>query len=161
MTVIKALEELKAALESCRRTEMVEKPFDTYWITVDACNAYIEALEAEIAERFIPYPCDADGVPIHVGDRLECHANGYKGDFTVFAIGNDTVVGNHDIKWIKDNPDKWFHVASSCHHFKQRTIEDVLRDYACDFADSNGPDYDEKITRHYADKIRGLLGVDE
>ena len=40
---------------------------------------------------------------------------------------------------------------------KEHTLEDVLRRYACDFADSSGPGYDEEITHKYADEIRELL----
>ena len=64
MTEIKALEKMKSVLESCRRTEKHDPP------VVDACNACIEELEAEIAERFMELPVDADGVPIRIGDTV-------------------------------------------------------------------------------------------
>lgn len=87
-----------------------------------------DEIEREIAERYMKLPLDADGVPIRVVDELECHTNGYDGTFTVFAIGDNVVVGNHDIEWISRNPSKWFHVASFCTHVKPRTLEDVLRE---------------------------------
>lgn len=88
-----------------------------------------DEIERAIAERYMPLPVGADGALIHVGDTLECDANGYKGTFTVFAVGDNIVVGNHDIEWIRDNPSKWFHIASFCCHVKPRTVEDVLREY--------------------------------
>ena len=122
-------------------------------------NSIADAIESEIAERFIELPVDADGVSIRVGDKLECHANGYDGAFTVFAIGNDTVVGNHDIEWIRDNPSKWFHVASFCYHVKPRTLEDVLKELACDVRKEwieNAP-LAEHVYSEYADEIRELM----
>lgn len=119
-----------------------------------------DEIEAEIAERFMELPVDADGVPIRVGDELECHANGYDGTFTVFAINNSVAVGNHDIEWIRRNPDKWFHVASFCTHVKPRTLEDVLADYASKQHGITTEEHDELIAK-YAAEIRELLGVSE
>ena len=124
------------------------------------CN-YLSEIEAEIAERYMELPVDADGVPIHISDVLECDANGYKGTFTVFAIGNNTVVGNHDIEWIRDNSSKWFHVASFCCHVKPRTLEDVLRDVwneALDYAKSDMWRNPDEVFAERADEIRELLG---
>lgn len=125
--------------------------------------AIAKLIEEEISDNYMRLPVDADGVPIHIGDVLECDANGYKGTFTVFAIGNDTVVGNHDIEWIRDNPSKWFHVASYCHHVKPRTLEDVLRDVwkeALDYAKSDMWRNPEEVFAERADEIRELLGGD-
>jgi hypothetical protein len=122
-----------------------------------------DEIEVEIERDYMKLPADADGVPIHVGDRLECYANGYEGTFTVFAIGNDTVVGNHDIEWIMDNPSKWFHVASFCRHVKPRTLEDVLRDVwkeALDYAKNDMWRNPEEVFAERADEIRELLGGD-
>ena len=74
-------------------------------------------------------PMDMDDVPIHVGDELECDANGYKGTFTVLAVGYEIVIGNHEIEWIKDNPGKWFHIASYCRHVKPRITDDKESEY--------------------------------
>lgn len=123
MTAIKALEELKAALESCRRTEMVEKPFDTYWITVEACNAYIEALEAEIAIRFMELPVDADGVPLKVGKTV--YGKYLKGnpEYTVRGFSFDQEHGQWNVQ-VGDA--MW--VSQNLLSVKPRTLEDVLRD---------------------------------
>ena len=130
--------------------------------TIIVCN-YLSEIEAEITDNYMELPVDADGVPIRVGDDLECNANGYEGTFTVFAIGNISVVGNHNIEWIMDNPSKWFHVASFCHHVKPRTLEDVLMECAQAFViddiewDVNA---NIEIVDRYADEIRELLGGD-
>ena len=87
MSEIKALEKMKAALESCRHTEEHDPPFDTYWITVDACNAYIKALEAEITERYMELPVDADGVPFKPGDMIDYEGN----EFAVIGVSSEFV----------------------------------------------------------------------
>ena len=120
-------------------------------------NSIADKIEAEIADSYMRFPCDADGVPIRVGDKLECHANGYDGAFTVFAIGNDIVVGNHDIGWIRDNPSKWFHVASFCHHVKRRALEDVLNDFGRKFAENYHYPNADGLVDETADEIRELM----
>ena len=109
---------------------------------------------------------DADGVPIHVGDELECHSNGYDGTFTVFAIGDNVVVGNHDIEWIRRNPSKWFHIASLCTHVKPCTLESILCDALTGVSRMNygiartfKPD--EPYVAELAAEIRKHLGVSE
>lgn len=118
MSEIKALDKLRK-LTICDKGE-------EYTAYLDAGNI-VDEIEVEISKCYMPLPVDTDGAPIRVGDKLECHANGYDGAFTVFAVGNNVVVGDHDIEWIGRNPSKWFHVASFCTHVKPRTLEDVLR----------------------------------
>ena len=147
MSEIKALEKLREQAE--------HEPLALTYIL----NDLADEIQAEIDERFMLLPINADGVPIHVGDELECNANGYEGTFTVFAIGNDTVVGNHDIEWIRDNPSKWFHVASFCHPVKPRTLEDVLSEFAnrvCNSGHQWGLDAADVVPQ-YADEIRELM----
>ena len=159
MSEIKVLDELREYAEQCCPAY---EDYDARMMEI------ADAVEAEIAERYIELPVDADGVPVRVGDELECHANGYDGAFTVFAIGNDVVVGNHDIEWLGRNPSKWFHVASFCTHAKPRTIEDALNDFgekvwntACapeGYTWSNA-NLDADLER-CAEEIRGLMGKD-
>lgn len=123
-----------------------------------------EIAKRMLSERYMLLPVDADGVPIRVGDVLECDANGYEGTFTVFAVGNKSAIGNHEIEWIKGNPDKWFHIASYCHHVKPRTLEDVLRDCCDEYYKAYKSEYAinlADIYRKYADEIRKLGGDTE
>lgn len=156
---VKALEELRGL-----RDEAASKQVDNPKWVCRRAEEIADRIEAEIAERFMPLPCDGNGVPIRVGDKLECHANGYDGTFTVFAIGNDVVVGNHDTEWIARNPIKWFHIASFCMHVKPRTLEDVLSE----MLDRNGDGIGLRefngdfaaFVEHYADEIRELMGAE-
>lgn len=84
--MIESVDKLREALGDCVTEAGCKDKFDTYWITKDAADKLIDEIEADIAEHYLALPLDADGVPIHVGDVLECHANGYHGIFTVFAV---------------------------------------------------------------------------
>ena len=122
-----------------------------------------DEIEHEIAEKYMALPLDADGVPIRVGDVLECHANGFSGTFSVFTVGDGVAVGNHDIGWIMDNPTGWYHVAKFCRHVKPRTIEDVLSEFADSVQNSGhqwGLDAADVVPK-YAEEIRELFGVAE
>lgn len=165
MSEIKALEELREKLErdtskaKLYPTAPIKHAF-AEGVTIEGYRALADAIEAEIAERFMELPVGADGVPIRVGDELECHANGYDGTFTVFAIGNNVAVGNHDIEWIRRNPSKWFHIASFCTHVKPRTLEDVLREFTEKYQYCISDNGRSVTLAKYADEIRELLGVD-
>ncbi len=128
-------------------------------MTCDAKRELQAKLDA-YDETHMLLPVDADGVPIHVGDTLECHANGYDGKFEVFAVGPSVVIGNHDIEFVTRHPTDWFHVARYCHHVKTRTLEAVLREFAQGI-DGQNADFAELAVGEYAAKIRELLGVDE
>ena len=133
------------------------------WKPIDAINA----IEREILERYMLLPVDADGAPIHVEDVLECHANGYDGAFTVFAIGSNVVVGNHDIEWVGRNSSKWFHVASFCTHVKPDSLKELLSELANEIWETNctcqttwSDSGLDGIEKRYAERIRELMGGD-
>lgn len=101
----------------------------------------VDDLEAEIAERYMELPCDADGVPWHIGDVTE---NGN----TVNAICFDS----HGCHFHNTRND----IDPSMHtHSKPRTIEDVLRDVMHDYA-TTGMTRDE-VAAKYAEEIRGMM----
>ena len=62
---MKSIDKLRKTLKDCTKDAGVEPDkFDTYWITADACDHLIDEIEAEIAERYMLQPVDADGVRI-------------------------------------------------------------------------------------------------
>ena len=169
MSEIKALEKMKAVLESCRRTEKQAPPFDTYWITVDACNACIEELEAEIAERFMELPVDADGVPIHMGETVYGKYLEGNPEFSVRGFSFDLEHG----QWNVQTSAAMWTSANLLSHVKPRTIEDVLDDFQAEtiqiFGKRAAGDIDSEMLRTeyadsiraHADEIRELMGVRE
>jgi hypothetical protein len=125
-------------------------------ITIDDFHDALGALVTIADMYYFKLPLDADNEPIRMGDEIECRANGYEGTFTVFAIGDETIIGNHEIEWIRNNPSKWFHVASYCRHVKHRTLEDVL----LEFGNKVKRDCYSIDIEKYADEIRELMGGD-
>ena len=105
-------------------------------------NSIADAIESEIAERFIELPVDANGVPIHVGDELE---GGFAVDYVaphwVFSAGRGA---KHD---------------GSCHHVKPRTLEDVLSEFANRVCNSGHQWWLDAadVVPQYADEIRELM----
>ena len=91
-----------------------------------------DAIQAEIDERFMELPVDADGVPIHVGDILEV----YNGLDTKAAGGKVQTLSDC---WVSFGGRSFFGVKS-CHHVKPRTVEDVLREFAYKVCDLNVAD---------------------
>ena len=84
------------------------------WSAEDAAKKVLEALERD----YMRLPCDADGVPIHVGDSIE-YPNGTH-DVVRFITVNDNVPTFNESGW----------VASKCRHVKPRTVDDVMSEYA-------------------------------
>jgi hypothetical protein len=147
---------------------MALKAIEKYFSRYTAPEVYpwvsemLRDIQAEVDSGYMKLPVDADGVPIRIGDMLECNANGYDGKFEVFAIGAGVVIGNHDIEFVTRHPTDWFHVARYCRHVKPRTIEDVLIDMleaAVGYSDAH-TDVSLVAVEKCADEIRELMEVD-
>lgn len=87
------------------------------------CNAAADAIEAEIAERYMELPVDADGVPIHEDDAIQFvnEQGGTGAKVEVCAISKHYAYYGEG---------KHFYKASMCRHVKPRTVEDVLEEFA-------------------------------
>lgn len=170
MSEIKALEELREKLErdtskaKLYPTAPIKHAF-AEGVTIEGYRALADAIEAEIAERFMELPVDADGVPIKPGDimqfrddapvRVDSIGNSkcYVGDFGWFG-GNGGFYGKGTLK--------------CCRHVKPRTLEDVLNDCADEISEKRGiaPELNRdtptrnEIVDKYADEIRELLRGD-
>lgn len=115
---------------------------------------YADAIEAEIAANYLELPKDADGVPIHACDI--CEMSGEQ-----FEVRQLTTDG--DCWWAVDRLGE-FYIAELCHHVKQRTLEDVLRDVwteALDYAKSDIWRNPDEVFAERADEIRELAKSDE
>lgn len=127
----------------------------------ESIRSMIDEIEAEIAERYIELPVDADGETIHVGDTVysDFHDE-WRDGVTVYEIaftdGDGTRVYTADGKWVKVN---------RCSHVKPRTIEDVLENFAHNYNSISGkPDEDELWVKLLADtsaELREMMGGDD
>lgn len=133
----------------------------TYEEDVNTACKLANSLSAdELDERgWIRLPLDADGVPIHIGDRLtdsvEYKSEGIVKRLMVEPTGWSV---NFDAGWSDERFHDW-------HHYTPPTVEDVLREFASDIADVLGGDDfrldgSDELFAEYAAKLR-LAGEDE
>ena len=121
-------------------------PGDTAY---EVIHLYADEIEAEIAERFMKLPVDADGVPIRVGDVVTVvTAHGF---LPVGGIGSGRV-------WFMYDGVANFDLYENVRHVKPRTLEDVLSELVSDARDDMRRDFSVAA---YAAEIRELLGVEE
>lgn len=109
-----------------------------------------------IDKYYLRCPCDADGVPIRVGDAVEFGPNRNQG--IVKALNERMVIAIHvDCDYTNYAKYGLLWDTDSCRHVKSRTLEDVLAEFA------DMPERIDRIaaTKRYADEIRELMGVGE
>ena len=156
MESIEKLRELAADINS---TEIIDHldvvgkfMFHVEWLDSwhQAFDAACNGIEAELAERYIELPLDADGVPIHLGD--EVRNDGMPDGFTVYEI---SFTDNDGTRIYAD--DGVGGLSGFCLHVKPRTIEDVLTDFAEEWLDVRAADSNALIAK-YAEELRGMIG---
>lgn len=143
MSTIKRLEEMRDHITAIELSGW--DGHKTTWVRQDSLLIYLDAMEQEVAERFMELPVDADGVPIRCGDRMRLDS-GHEGE--VWLIGaQDIMMSDHTC----------FDWAMS-HHAKPRTVEDVLKEL--EGMRGNGATYEDVVARcsELADELRGLIG---
>ena len=123
-------------------------------------------IEAEIEEKYILLPVDADGVPIHLGDNLK---STYCDSGVVSSIEKDA-----DGWMLGVIPDGWDVLTLQdpirFTHYETRTVEDVLRDVvtlcnntwkdeksAFDFLDVDDVMNSANV-KDFADELRKIIG---
>lgn len=145
------------------------KNLDNIEREVEGMRDFCEQLDDAVTKRedvtlwgvdYMPYPLDADGVPIHAGDALTDGKHTYTVTSVTFDSFAVTVCGHSETSlnsWPIDQPGKMRH-----HHAP--TVEDVLREFAEKITDSQvpgvHPTYEEAIAATAA-KLRLAEGVDE
>ena len=141
MSEIKALESLRNCLSSA-----------TY-------DGMFDEIQAEVDERFMELPLDADGVPIRVGDLVTLN-NGEP-----FKVGGIRDAGN---QWhiFRYELHRWWSPLD-LHHVKPRTLEDVLEDFRAHYDSWEDNSYGanrgierKELFEQTAAEICELLGVD-
>ena len=110
-------------------------------------DTMLDAIEAEVAERYMKLPEDADGVPIRIGDTIE------NWHVSIGPIDAICFMGNGEWEVYK-NGNSWV-VSGEERHVKPRTVEDVLHDFAiaCEDAGFKGPDV-TRLIREYSDELQ-------
>lgn len=161
---MKSIDKLRESLKDCTKEAGVEPDkFDTYWITADACDHLIDEIEAEIAERYMLLPVDAEGVRVKLGDKLIEHEDGHE-----FFVDGMKIWGSTYEWWAYEDGGIQA-PAMRCTHVKPRTLEDALIEYRLKaynlYADQEltgeeRVDEFKKLDAEYDSEIRELLGGD-
>ena len=152
---MESIEKLRESLKDCINEAGIEtNRFDTYWITARACDMLIDEIEREVAERYMLLPCDADGVPIHVGDEMTYHGDIFK----VCAVAPAKIYRWATVK-LGEPQVTYSYNPKECKHYKPRTLEDVLRELIDDVREADG--YDNSYINIAAAEIRELMEVGE
>ena len=108
---------------------------------------FVNEIEQEIAERYIELPLDADGVPIHVGDKMR---------FCDFNVQCAAVSPEHIYYWDEYSNGHWVK-GRECRHYKPRTVEDVLRDCCNEWNKHCGDEWESGVYVKYTEEIRGMM----
>ena len=120
-----------------------------------------DEIEAEIADRFIELPTDADGAPWTFETESFVDDTGIEVVFSGLKV-------DHKGRWKILSNCVW-HDPSLCSHVKPRTLEDVLIEYRLEaynlYADQEltgeeRVDEFQKLDAEYDSKIRELLGFE-
>lgn len=70
-----------------KRIEEIEKNSLEIETTVDVAMSWLDEIERENAEKYMELPCDCEGVPIHIGDKMERISS------KDYLVGSGEVVG--------------------------------------------------------------------
>ena len=120
--------------------------------TLESLLAIADRIDAELAERYMELPVDADGVPIHVGDELEGYGYTSGGAYCKAVMGWGVMAGEREQpyrNWLM-----WS--ADALRHHRPPTVEDILREFALRAireSEGNYGDLDETCAE-YAKRLR-------
>ena len=158
--IMESIEKLRELLRGCGCSDQC------YSCGINFHGSIADKIEAEIAEKYMELPVDADGVPIHVGDYLESEE--YNG--RLFPCrGLNVEVCKSGKRWtVCMSYDSYsgtseYTSASRCRHVKPRAIEDVLEDFADELHSDRTDGMANRVERlaaKYAAEIRELKVVD-
>jgi hypothetical protein len=112
-------------------------------------------IEAEVAERYIELPRDADGVPIRVGDYIIGVDDDKDTSSEVAYIAFDGMCWAVE-EYFTEPPCFFPNFNDMKHASKPDPLKELLDEFATDIANykHDGVDFDT-----YAERIRELLGV--
>lgn len=171
MNKIKAIEKLRSIWKQ------LPAPTHSDELLLADMDACIKAIEAEIAERYMELPVDADGVPIRLGDVMDGvgmydtlrDVTGEVIEIAFNATDSNECVPSVALQVWSEDGKSWRRVYIDQyagvyrHHVKPRTLEDVLTDM-CNEVALQGHQIGltgHEITMKYAAEIRELMGVGE
>lgn len=152
--VVLAIDKVRAMLGELKSMahnyEALHRSRDRWKKFAEEHESELNALAVEMAHSWVKLPVDAEGVPIHVGDVLDGYGK------TIEVV--DMRYGRSGWVLIGRDGNGYADTLAFAHHHEQRTVDDVLSDFANDVI--RCCDDREKLEAAAAE-IRGLLVVGE
>lgn len=155
---MKSIDKLRTAARNMAKGRELENHEECNLLLVIA-----DEIEADIAERYMLLPVDADGVPIHIGDRLEtfdCPPQ----DYDVFDVYGFCTTAINGVDWyVIDGYDQQCNVEG-VRHVKPDPLKELLLEMLDRHTDGiglreHGGDINS-FAGKYAERIRELMEVD-
>lgn len=101
-----------------------------------------DKIEAEVAERYVALPTDADGVPICIFDLMET------------SHGVETVEGILGDRFLVLRGNCWLTIEAATHrHHHEPTVEDILHEMLAEIGEG-GVYAEDVLLAKYAPKLR-------
>lgn len=140
------------SLEDMRNTvKTIAADCDEEWIL--GC---LDAIESEIAERFIELPTIANDVPIKPGNRVMLFREGLPR-----KIANLIYLGKENWLVVFDEAGGHIMLPDAKENVgildSEETLETLLLDYALELDSEEGPNWVRIITKKYSKKVRDFL----
>ena len=121
--------------------------------TAEDLLALVDRVEAELAERYMELPVDADGVPVRVGDTMRDEFPDH--EMVTFVVhGYTCELPNGRGRMMPADEDGTGFYAHQLRHHTPPTVESVLREFADDWSHAKGGCDEDGIFEMYAAKLR-------
>lgn len=91
-------------------------------------------MRRSLKDSYYFLPVDEDGIPIHIGDEMQCHGSGFK----VIGFGEED---GDDVVFCNDDDRYCCYAASECNHHVMTvrdTVEELVSEtYTCGWIDGS------------------------
>jgi len=152
-------------MEGIERLRKYSRSWDFDGDAMDRLTAIADEIEAEIAEKYMELPVDADGVPWRDGETRFVNPNGDECRLVSLSfsfIRHEWLLEGEIIT--KPSDIQRCYAPDECRHVKPRTLEDVLHDFSSSYVayyfdnEMNYDGTDAHVIAKYAAEIRELMG---
>lgn len=120
-----------------------------YDVGFASADDWLEQHEDAMAEHgWVKLPLDADGVPIHIGDRMEHIELGYVCEVIAVGVGCFIAWNTHLNRYCQYD-------ITLFRHYHEPTVEDVLREFGDKYCDMvTGSDKESELFAEYTAKLQ-------
>ena len=168
MSEIKSLEKLRSRIllkDIFVRGERMSDNNEAYERANGYANKLADEIEAEIAEKYMELPVDADGVPIHVGDVMcsdGIHEKGHKvvvsaifeDGFVEYGSENGLIGPLHQEDWVHVKPDPLKELLNDYLKEREKIVRKIERSM---ITLGEGESEEDACDKLFAERIREMM----